>query len=204
MIQSAAADFSQANFAIEQTFDGTSNDQRGWAVSPAGGVVHWATFRAAQPIDHADGTLLTFKLHQFHNAAEHRLGHFRLSATTSAGDIPLGLPETLAAATAVPAERRSDADRQLLDGYFAKIDQKLQEAIAAVNTAKRPLPEDPRITAVKKRIASLQKETPIDAKLVQLRADAEQSVQQLQHQRLTAAEDLTWALINSPAFLFNR
>ncbi len=203
-IQSAAADFSQANFAIAQAFDGKSDDQRGWAVSPAGGVVHWATFRAAQPIDHPEGTLLTFKLHQFHNAAEHRLGHFRLSATTAAGEIPLGLPETLAAATSVPEDQRSEADRQQLEGYFAKIDQPLQEAIAAVNAAQRPLPEDPRITAVKKRIASLQKETPADAQLVQLRADVQQSVRQLQHQRLTAAEDLTWALINSPAFLFNR
>jgi hypothetical protein len=39
--------------------------------------------------------------------------------------------------------------------------------------------------------------------LIQLRNDAKQSAQQLERIRLTAAEDLTWALINSPAFLFN-
>jgi hypothetical protein len=40
--------------------------------------------------------------------------------------------------------------------------------------------------------------------LERLKVDAEQSEKQLQAERLTAAEDLTWALINSPAFLFNR
>ncbi len=43
----------------------------------------------------------------------------------------------------------------------------------------------------------------IMAEYYQLRADAEQSKTQLENIRLTAAEDLTWALVNSPAFLFN-
>jgi hypothetical protein len=43
----------------------------------------------------------------------------------------------------------------------------------------------------------------IDPKLVQLRRDADLSQKQLGNQRLTAAQDLAWALINSPAFLFN-
>ncbi len=40
-------------------------------------------------------------------------------------------------------------------------------------------------------------------KLLRLRQDAEQSKLQLDQLRVTAAEDITWALINSPAFLFN-
>ena len=43
----------------------------------------------------------------------------------------------------------------------------------------------------------------LDAKLVQLRQDAEQSRAQLANKRLTGVQDLTWALINNPAFLFN-
>lgn len=203
-IKDAIADFSQANFDIKQTFDGNAGDQGGWAVSPAGGVVHWATFRTEQPVDHAEGTILTFKLHQFHNAEEHRLGRFRISATSDQGEIPIGLPETLAAAASVPVDQRGDGERQLLESYFAKLDDTLQKGREAVAAAQQPVPEDARVTAMNKRIETLKKETPDDARLVQLRADVQQSESQNQNSRLTAAEDLTWALINSPAFLFNR
>jgi hypothetical protein len=44
---------------------------------------------------------------------------------------------------------------------------------------------------------------PLDPKLVQLRADVKMSEQQATNARLTAVQDLAWALMNSPAFLFN-
>ena len=55
---------------------------------------------------------------------------------------------------------------------------------------------------------AMEKETTLldredDALLLQLRTDLEQSKSQLANPRLTAVQDLTWALINSPAFLFN-
>ena len=37
-----------------------------------------------------------------------------------------------------------------------------------------------------------------------LRADAALSTTQLANQRLTGAQDLAWAIINNPSFLFNR
>jgi hypothetical protein len=48
-----------------------------------------------------------------------------------------------------------------------------------------------------------QKPIVLDPKLVQLRRDSELSKGQMTNRRLTAAQDLAWALINSPAFLFN-
>jgi len=44
----------------------------------------------------------------------------------------------------------------------------------------------------------------VDPHLAQLRRDVELSRKQLENARLTAAQDLAWALINNPAFLFNR
>ena len=42
-----------------------------------------------------------------------------------------------------------------------------------------------------------------DPVLTRLHHDVEMSVQQAAARRLTVAQDIAWALINSPAFLFN-
>jgi len=44
---------------------------------------------------------------------------------------------------------------------------------------------------------------PDDPALVRLRADVATSAKQLADRRLTAIQDLAWALVNSPAFFFN-
>jgi hypothetical protein len=44
----------------------------------------------------------------------------------------------------------------------------------------------------------------IDGELARLRAAVEKSNEQLKNRRLIGIQDLTWALINTPAFLFNR
>ena len=53
--------------------------------------------------------------------------------------------------------------------------------------------------------SSIDREEPIrlDPYLVQLRVDAQASTRQTENTRLTVVQDLTWALINSPGFLFN-
>ena len=73
-------------------------------------------------------------------------------------------------------------------------------------TAKGPYPAIP----ADKKLDELQKalkyaETPIeeDPRLIRFRKDVEMSAGQAKNPRLTAAQDLTWALINNPAFLFN-
>ena len=67
-----------------------------------------------------------------------------------------------------------------------------------------PLPIDQKLKELRDTLAELSKPVPLDPKLVQLRQDVEMSKQQMANPRLTAAQDLAWALINSPAFLFNR
>jgi hypothetical protein len=202
-IASGKADFSQDGFAAEQVFDGNSRDQKGWAVSPRGGTVHWATFETKEAIDLEGGTELTFTIHQFHNAADHRLAHFRISVTTDEGELALGLPEEFAALATLPAEKRTPETLAGLFAYLEKNDAKWTELRQAVADAKQPLAEDGQLVELRSLAASLEKQTPEDPKLVQLRTDVASSKQQLDNRRLTLAQDLTWALINSPAFLFN-
>ncbi|HTN77124.1 MAG TPA: DUF1553 domain-containing protein, partial [Pirellulaceae bacterium] len=44
----------------------------------------------------------------------------------------------------------------------------------------------------------------LDGELTKLTADLQRSAEQLKNQRLVGLQDLAWALINNPAFLFNR
>ncbi|MDA8967745.1 DUF1549 domain-containing protein [bacterium] len=202
-IASGRADFTQPSFNINQAFDGKTNDQQGWAISPAMGTFHWATFKLDKPLQTDGDAILTFKIHQFHNASKHTLGRFRLSATTAVGDIPLGVAEPLAAMLLTPKEGRDEQTKANLNDYIIKADgdiRKAQEGVAAAGAA---VPPDAMLVALEKRKVKLSQPTADDAQLIQIRNDAKQSTQQLERIRLTAAEDLTWALINSPAFLFN-
>lgn len=197
------ADFTQDSFGIDQAFDGKKGDQRGWAVANRGGMIHWAALTTKEPIDFEAGALITVVIHQNHNAVDHRLGRFRIAFAIDQGELDLGLPEEFAAiATAAEATRNVDSIKPLLT-YLRATDKAWSDAQAAVVAAKQPVPADEQLTALRAQIAALEVATPQDTKVVQLRADFEASKLQIANRRLTLAQDLTWALINSPAFLFN-
>ncbi|MEZ6124443.1 MAG: DUF1549 domain-containing protein [Planctomycetaceae bacterium] len=201
-LQNAKADFLQDGFDINLAIDGNTGNQNGWAVANAGGVTHWATFETKQPVGHDEGTVLKFVIHQNHNAKEHLLARFRISATQKASP-GLALPESLAAVAATAAEQRTDGQKADLLAWFEKSDAKLLEKTKALNEARRPLPEDPGVTSRREKIAFVSEPVRDDARLLQLRSDMDFSTKQMETRRLTAAQDLAWALINSPAFLFN-
>lgn len=203
-IKRGVADFSQDGFGPNQVFDGNSRNQKGWAVSPRGGTVHWANFEFSKPVSYEKGTVLEFKLHQFHNAGQHRLAHFRISVTTDAAKLPLGLPESFAALRGLPKNKRSGETLAGLIGYLNKTDKKAIELQTAIANARKPLPPDSELVGLESKKKLLEIETPDDPGLLQLRADVAESTKQVKSKRLTLAQDLTWALINSPAFLFNR
>jgi hypothetical protein len=73
----------------------------------------------------------------------------------------------------------------------------------ALANGSKPLPPDPKLVELQNYLAGVSRPVPEDLKLVQLRQDVEISTKQLENKRLTAVQDLAWALINSPAFLFN-
>jgi hypothetical protein len=202
-LQKALADFSQDNLEVEKAVDGTADDpSNGWAVSPATGATHWATFETSQPVGTAGGTLLTFKLHH-HFGNEWALGRFRLSATRGPQPVGLGLPEEFRAVLAVAPEVRTEAQRNVLLSYFRVMDEGLRAKYGALVASKAPPPVDPKLQELRSQIEYVQRPVQPDPALVALRRDLEMSVQQAAARRLTAAQDIAWALINSPAFLFN-
>ena len=201
----AIADFSQTSFAPEQTIDGNKGDQQGWAISGSTGQPHWVVYQAKEPIAGGESNRITIRIHQFHNAVMHRLGRFRISATVAKNEaLPLGIAEPLQAILRTPADQRTDAVKESLSAYVQSVDPTIAAEIAALATANTPVPKDPSIVVIEQKIAKFNIATPTDQPLERLRNDVEQSTKQLGEERLTAAEDLTWALINSPAFLFNR
>ncbi|TWT73307.1 Planctomycete cytochrome C [Allorhodopirellula solitaria] len=209
-IASGKADFLQGGFSVDLAFDGKPGNQSAWAVSPRLGKDHWATFQFAsevpaseKPVSSDSKTRLRFVIAQNHAAANHLLGRFRISLTTHQGAIPLSTTEALAVASAAPAEQRSESQTKLLHDYVTARDAAVQRAQAQLATARKPVPPDQELLALQARQERFATKTADDPDLVALRANVKRSETQREHVRLTAAEDLVWALINSSAFLFN-
>jgi WD40 repeat protein/mono/diheme cytochrome c family protein len=201
-LHKALASFSQENFDVKKVIDGNPDNNTGWAVSPIPGITHWATFETKEPLGLDGGTILTFTLRQTYNANDYMLSRFRISVATEAAG--LALSDELRAIVAVDAGMRTDPQKEYLLRYFKLIDPELRKKQKSVADAKRPLAIDPHLKELQDSLATVSKPVPLDPTLLQLRADAKQSTDQIGNARLTAAQDLAWALINSPAFLFNR
>ena len=204
-LQNPLADFSQESFDVDQADRRRrTNPASGWAVSPTTGVTHWATFETKEPVGKPGGTLLTFTLHHQFNDHRIMLGRFRLSVTRVPR--PIGLEPC----RGVPGDRWPPSprcaprpSRTLLLAYFQRpIDEDCDSKVDARRTPARPRCRSiPSCQQLRSQLepASRCRST----RLVQLRHDLEMSIKQAATRRLTAAQDIAWALINSPAFLFN-
>ncbi len=139
-LEKAIADFSQEGFPVANAIDGNANEAgNGWAVSPATGIVHWATFEAAQPVGGPGGTVLTINLHHKYLDVW-TLGRFRLSATRSAKPVGPSLPEDFRAILAVAPEVRTEAQKNTLLAYFRVMDAELKAKTDALGASRAPLP----------------------------------------------------------------
>lgn len=91
----------------------------------------------------------------------------------------------------------------MLKDYFRTQDPGLQQRIKAVADSKQPLPEDPKLKELVAYVTRANAPLVEDAKLTAFKRAVDLSTKQLGNKRLYGAQDIAWALINNPAFLFN-
>ncbi|MFN0068395.1 MAG: DUF1549 and DUF1553 domain-containing protein, partial [Limisphaerales bacterium] len=204
-LTNAATDHIIAGRELKQVFNGVVEQGRaeGWSIGDATGRPHWAAFALEKPVGDTNGTVLRITL-QHRYEAPFEVGRFRLWVTTGAGPTAEGLPADVADILKVPAAQRNDAQRGRLLAHLRGQQPEMLHRDFAVELARRPLPEDERQKELELNLARAARPVPVDPVLVQLRQDVELSSHQLAQKRLTATQDLAWALINTPAFLFNR
>lgn len=203
-LRRAKATFSQASYAVQTAIDGdaVTNANNGWAIAPQVGRDQTAAFSLKDPLTGVKNRLIEIVIYQNLIGGQHSLGKFRLSVT---GGPPLdfGLPPNVAAVIAKDAKTRTDADRQVLLAELRKEDKGFAKLQAALMAAQQPAGEDTHMKQLEAQLASAQQPIPMDGKLQQLRRAVELSEEQLKNKRLTVAQDVVWALINNPAFLYN-
>ncbi len=200
-LHNAKADFSQVNYDVSLSIDGKI-DNTGWAISPKMGSDHNVTYELKQPIGGV-GSTLSFTFHHNYDA-NHTFGRFRVWVTTSQVPVDFGLPENIASVLDLDENQRSEEQRALLLTYFTDNDPKSQEHKKKVAEAEKPRPVDPKLKKLREKLSRVEVPVPAIPKLVRLERAMRLSEQQMKNRRVTVVHDIAWALINSPAFLFNR
>jgi hypothetical protein len=200
-LKNPKADFQQTGFDIAESLKPRNRD-KGWAVSPEAGFRHEATFEFAKPIVYEGGAQLSITISSQFQGGKYNLGHFRLWVTTNPL-VRFGSAKIIADAIRTPMAKRTKEQQAALSAHFLAQfkDYQAQKELFAI--AKKPLPLDPQLVLLEAKHTDAQNPIILDPKLVQLRRDADLSTLQLGNKRLSAAQDLAWALINSSAFLFN-
>jgi hypothetical protein len=200
----ARADYSQSDFAVKQAIDGKVwRANNGWAVGGRPNIQrHTATFKLDQPIDGTNGIRLQFVLKQ-HYGDDYLLGRFRLYVTDSDDPLNFGYPENVVEAARAPAGERTPEQELAIFEYYRNIDSEFWKRKQAAKKAAEPLGEDSKLAELKTDLKQAEEPVHLDPELVQLREAAKDSTAQNEHKRLTVVQDLTWALVNSPGFLFN-
>ncbi len=201
----AKADIEQESLEVSKAINGkrdASGD--GWAVGSQFGVDHVAVFSLKEPLTLKQATRLTIALDQRYPDNKHVLGRFRISITDAENPLEFGIPRNIDQILALVPAARDEAQQKTLLEWFKSQDTQRRPQELALAKSRLPRPIDPEITQREAKVAEASLPLVPDPKLVRLQRAAKLSEEQLTHARLTAAQDVAWALINSPAFLFNR
>ncbi len=204
---SAISDFDQKTYPIKTAIDGNfgGGNGQGWAVVPQTKKSHWGVFELELPVGFKNGSRLKFKLHQNYGFDKlHQIGRFRISYTRATQPVGLSVSEEVLTQLVPSPDSLNKQDRNKLLAIFNRGDSQLIALTNQLNTAKTPIKIDSGIVARRTRFERVSRPIPADSELTQLESDVKYSTEQLKNAKLTAAQDLVWALINSPSFLFNR
>lgn len=194
------ADFSQQNYSVAGTIDGKI-DRTGWATSPRFAEDRYATYELKESIG-GEGSSLFFTMHHNYDA-DHAIGKFRVWITTSPTPVDFGIPLAITTILDTPEETRTEEQKSELLTYFGNSDPELKKHRKRIADAKMERPTDPQLLQLRNKVARVEKPLPKNPKLLRYERAKKLSEEQLKNRRVTAIHDVAWALINSPAFLFN-
>ena len=150
------------------------------------------------------GTELTFSLKQEFQSGQHALGRFRLAVTDAPRPIGFGASPEVKTIFAIEADKRTEQQKKKLSDTFKNTNAERVKLTKLLTDARKPLPSDPKLKVLQDRLTLAQKPVPLPPKIARLRRALGLSKGQLAKKRIVGAQDLAWAIINTPAFLFNR
>jgi WD40 repeat protein len=203
-LEKAKADFSQGGYAVTTAIDGKlAGNSNGWAISPQMNKSHQASFEIKDAPKHDGPIFLTIIMKQEFSGKNWQLGKFRWSTTGSKKPINFGHPGNISNLLAIGADKRNDKQNKALNDYFRKQDGELQKRIKGLAEAKKPRPKDKKLNELEEYVSRTSAPLIEDPKLTALKRAVELSKKQVTNKRLYGAQDIAWALINNPAFLFN-
>jgi hypothetical protein len=203
--QNALATFSQNDYPVATAIDGkTAPTNNGWAIAPQMGKTHYASFETKQNLSFKGGVELMFTLKQEFQSGRHSLGRFRIAVTDAPRPITFGVPAEAKAIFAIEAGKRNDAQKKKLIDVFKNGDSARANLAKALADSRKPLPVDSKVQELQGMVTLAQKPVPVSSRIARLRRAMDLSKGQLGKKRLIGAQDIAWALINTPSFLFNR
>jgi WD40 repeat protein len=201
----ARADHNHAEFDVKNAINGNlERNDKAWAAGSKTRRPHWARFKLEKPLTFDDkGGELTVKIVCRYSDGNSPLGRFRIWTTNSPDPLELGLPAQIAGILSQAPALRSNEQDALVTTWFR--DQQVDYLAKRFEWVKqaRPLPPDGKMQQLEFAVTRAERPVKDDPALIQLRSDVKHSIEQSVNRRLTAAQDLTWALINNAEFLFN-
>ncbi|MDG1325113.1 MAG: DUF1553 domain-containing protein [Opitutales bacterium] len=203
--ENSLATFSQGGYPVVSAVDGkVAPSRNGWAISPQMGKVHFASFQVKGKVIFKGPVDLTLTLKQQFQSGQHSLGRFRLAVTNVPPPVSFGLPENVKGIFAVARNKRSSEQLKTLSDAFKKSNPERALLTKQLAEVSKPHPKDPQLVKLEGVLTEAKKPIPLPPEVARLRRAVSLSNGHLQNKRLIAVQDLTWALINTPAFLFNR
>ena len=202
--ENAMATFSQKSYPVASAVDKKiAPTNNGWAIAPHVTVPQMASFQIKDNLSFKGGTDLTIVLKNQFGDNQHTLGHFRISVTDAPKPVIYGVPADIQKLFAVAKDKRSaDQKKKILEAY-KKTDGNRMKLQTKLTNVSNPRPKDPKQVQLEGELTKASEPLKLHPTVAEYKRAIELSQKQLANPRLTAAQDLAWALINNPAFLFN-